>query len=45
MNWAWYAAGAAVVIPACIAHARYRYRRWVRAHSWVAEIHIRDEDR
>jgi 4-amino-4-deoxy-L-arabinose transferase-like glycosyltransferase len=42
MNWLWYAVGAAVVIPVCLAHARARYRRWVRRHSYVATIEIRE---
>jgi hypothetical protein len=40
VNWFWYAVGALVVIPACIAHARYQYRRWVRRHSYVATVTI-----
>lgn len=39
-DWIWYATGVAVVIPVCIAHARYRYRRWFRRHSYVATIEI-----
>lgn len=45
MNWAWYTVGAAGSIGFGYTAAVRRYRRWVRAHSWVAEIQIRDEDR
>jgi hypothetical protein len=38
IDWVWYAVGAAVVIPLGIAHARARYRRWVRRHSYVATV-------
>lgn len=43
MNWAWYAVGALTVIPLSIWHARMRYLRWIRRHSYVAEIKIRSE--
>lgn len=44
MNWWWYAAGVAVVIPLGIAHARTQYRRWVRRHSYSATIRIYEGD-
>jgi hypothetical protein len=44
VNWAWYALGAAVVIPLGIANARYRHLRWVRRHSYVATVHVYAEE-